>query len=581
MSRIVFTIISILLLHFATVRIKAASGVVTIVNPVRISTYNPDPVASIKAQYAVVRGFDFPATWLVTYDVLNDPAIVAVLKKFDDRQEIGLFLEVTANSAKAAGIDYHQTGSWHFANAVLLSGYTQEERIMFLDAIFAKYKSIFGYYPAAVGSWWTDSFSLNYVNQKYGVSIDLGCSDQFSTDNYSLWGQPWSVAFQSTIRHSGLPHEKGIIRLQWAPREPGRGYFDSLFSTQDYFTQPGLKIDFFEKLIGVYATKANGQITIGLEGDLPPSMYGDQFRSQLQLVKDKKLTVMTMNDFGKKFEKMDGKVIDTNAQWYQTGTYRLGIIGDKIVDLRRYMDYTEPYYERPNRERTLYINLPAVFDSKSDPDSVWDIGQAQVRSYEDFFDIDFPKTSIPQVLYDSPYFRVKTTASGYRIFTKTIKLEDQILTDWSIETLHAFKSVRFWLRLFKGQGFGQFKKERYLISADEQIALIYLKSKPRGLVLVADRECLQCEYHSSARPAVYANLRDYVSRYSAKQVVRNEQVFLTDKDIAREALVKSSARYVYLTKYESYIETLPLSPGDLGVRKIFENANAVIWEVVK
>ena len=102
-----------------------------------------------------------------------------------------------------------------------------------------------------------------------------------------LWGQPWSVAFQSTIRHSGLPHEKGIIRLQWAPREPGRGYFDSLFSTQDYFTQPGLKIDFFEKLIGVYATKANGQITIGLEGDLPPSMYGDQFRSQLQLVKDK------------------------------------------------------------------------------------------------------------------------------------------------------------------------------------------------------------------------------------------------------------------------------------------------------
>ena len=120
--------------------------------------------------------------------MLNDPAIVAVLKKFDDRQEIGLFLEVTANSAKAAGIDYHQTGSWHFANAVLLSGYTQEERIMFLDAIFAKYKSIFGYYPAAVGSWWTDSFSLNYVNQKYGVSIDLGCSDQFSTDNYLSGG---------------------------------------------------------------------------------------------------------------------------------------------------------------------------------------------------------------------------------------------------------------------------------------------------------------------------------------------------------------------------------------------------------
>ena len=128
---------------------------------------------------------------------------------------------------------------------------------------------------------------------------------------------------------------------------------------------------------------------------------------------------MTMNDFGKKFEKMDGKVIDTNAQWYQTGTYRLGIIGDKIVDLRRYMDYTEPYYERPNRERTLYINLPAVFDSKSDPDSVWDIGQAQVRSYEDFLISIFPRLPSPKSFMIVPILGLKlllqATVSSQRL----------------------------------------------------------------------------------------------------------------------------------------------------------------------
>jgi len=232
----------------------ANDGYITIVNPIRISRYNADPIGSLKAQYQVISQLHLPATWLLTYGALNNQQLIAEVKKFSTDQEVGLFLEVTGDFVNKANVSYHQTGSWHFANAVLLSGYSQEERIKLLDTIFSKYKDIFGTYPKSVGSWWTDSFSLNYIHNKYGVVIDLGCSDQYGTDNYFLWGQYWSLPYYPSHKHVGMPavtepDKLGVVRILWAPRDPVRGYESSLYSTQDYFTVPGLDFGFFKKLI--------------------------------------------------------------------------------------------------------------------------------------------------------------------------------------------------------------------------------------------------------------------------------------------------------------------------------------------
>ena len=193
------------LLFAPSVKATQSSQFITIVNPVRVSVYTPNPVASLRAQYSIISHYKSPATWLLTYDVLNRPEMVTEFKKFSPNQELGIFLEITPEFSKAVGVEYHNTGSWHFANAVFLSGYIQEERIKFMDTVFAKFKEQFGYYPVSVGAWWVDSFSLQYMHDKYGIIANLGVADQYSTDNYQVWGTYWSTPYYPNINHAGIP----------------------------------------------------------------------------------------------------------------------------------------------------------------------------------------------------------------------------------------------------------------------------------------------------------------------------------------------------------------------------------------
>ena len=46
-----------------------------------------------------------------------------------------------------------------------------------------------------------------------------------------------------------------------------------------------------------------------------------------------------------------------------------------------------------------------------------------------------------------------------------------------------------------------------------------------------------------------------------------------------QILKEKNIDYIYLAKYEEYIEALPYLPDDLGLDKIYENGNAEIWKV--
>ncbi len=493
---------------------------VTIVNPVRVSVYNSDPVASIKAQYSVIKNLNLPATWLVTFDVLDKPDMIVELKKFNPDQEIGLFLEITKNSATKVGIDYHETGSWHFANAVLLSGYTQEERRKFIDALFEKYKITFGSYPTSVGSWWTDSYSLAYMKDKYGITADLGCADQLVTDNYSLWGQYWSTPYYPSIYHSGIPAQSGdtklgVVRLQWAARDPRLGYYSSLESIQD---NPKI----FKKLLDLYAGKHNnqfGQITVGLEGDMAPSTYEGIYKEQMTIVANSNYQKTTMKQFASWYVNNfpdvspPQQIASDGAVWNMSPSFRVGAIDGKIIDKRVYNDkLLEPYYVSPNRQRTLFINID---DSK------------------------MPKG----ITY----------------------------SDWSVETSHAVESKRFLLGLLIGRGWDKIYRQTFFIPPDELIALSKLATMEKGKILVLDKECLQCEWHTQYPHPAYANRRDYVAKYTSLPIVYIPKL---EKEIQ-----KLGAKYLYLVKFEGYIESLEnFSPGDLGIEKIYENANVQLWK---
>jgi len=368
---------------------------ITIVNPVRISVYNSDPVASLQSEYEVITRYNLPATWLITYDVLSLPKMASALKEFSSNQEVGLFLEISPGFAKAADVKYHLTDSWHFANAVFLSGYTQDERLRLIDALFSKFRQVFGYYPSSVGAWWVDSFSLQYMHDRYGVIANLGVADQYSTDNYQVWGTYWSTPYYPSKYHAGIPatspdNKIGVVIIQWAPREPRRGYYSSLYSTQDYFTTPKLDINYFAQLIDLFS-----QVTVGLESDFTPDVYQGEYTKQMRVVAQKTAAKATMGEFAKwykdKFPDVSSEQqIDFDGMiWYQSPFYRLGIdeTNSKIIDFRVYpSDFREPYYLWPNREKDLRINIPSVIDSVQDPSETWKITDLNIKTMPKYFE---------------------------------------------------------------------------------------------------------------------------------------------------------------------------------------------------
>ncbi len=651
------------------------SQFITVVNPVRISYYNPDPVASLVSQYQQIKLNGLAASWLLTYDVISNLKLVEIAKNMDRSQELGIFMEVTPQYAQDAGVLYNKTDSWHRANSVFLSGYEQKDRIKLIDAVFLKFKQNFGFFPTSVGAWWIDAYSLNYMKQKYGVTANLGVTDQLATDGYSVWGQYWSVPFYPSKINASQPagsvdNKIGVVTLQWAARDPLNGYFGagrnaSLYSTQDYFTI-GLDDGYFKKLIDLYTTKNNnsfGQITLGLEGDFTPDAYEGLFAKQMGIIgalqKEARVSVGTMKDFSQWYIKNFPDLSPVHSIvtedllgsrnkviWYQSPHYRVGIKYDlqnkitEVFDLRIYnSNLLEPYFLLPNKQLNLIVNVPSVLDFVSSNGKKWVISKSEATSfennsgevvfhYQDGRIIKFGQDGIfssqdwleqPQGIFkhigvsaskkdnnhllifkDNPLYG----KDGYRFFGLTPSFSNFIKTK-KVKIIYSvgfvmviiflflitrsrlkdkFKMVSIFSTLVLLSGGIWFYISRngqyYFVSQGELDGLYYLSLLDAGKVMVADKNCLNCSYHSDVMPAVFANKREYVKKFSKKSIVYNRSVFeSTNRALAKQDFDKLGVKYIYLTTFEDYQEKLPFSPGDLGIERVYQNAYAEVWKV--
>lgn len=648
---------------------------ITIVNPIRISYYTPNPVESVRTQYSIVAQHDLSATWLLTYDAISHDGVFSVMRGMDKIQEFGILLEVTPEFAKASGVSYHETGSWHHSNSVLLSGYTQEERVQLINTVFEKFRSRFGYYPTSVGSWWTDSFSQSYMQEKYGITANLGVADQFSTDGYQVWGQYWSTPFYPSKYHAGVPASDvnaklDIVTIQWAPRDPLNGYYSSLYSSQDYKTgEVNQKTDYLEKLLNLYAGKHGnqfGQITVGLEGDLAADIYRGEFTNQMRVVKQLRDTnefrVINMKEFSEWYRAnfpdlspphliVADDLLGEKSKviWYQSPRYRVGLVQGnggsevtKVIDLRTYhSDLKEPYYESPNRENTLSIYVPSVFDEVNKLDDIWKLPFGRITSIDgdnNEVTVNFgsedsitlrPKEifiknkqiALPEILKAHPAVKTVKTNSGWEIFpqvTWIVPKDGVVIKALTVEATHFLKQKKvfivlgaitvlsfvlsafvlklratFTIKLFAvmtvfsplyvgGFYWYSVNTSLYSVSQGEIDVLFHLSVLPQGKVLVYNNECLQCSWYTERKPAVFANKRGYVQKYGKHPIIYNSSVFKAQTRLeAKQEFLKSKAKYIYLSKVEDYIEKTPFSPGDLGIEKIYSNANAELWQVVE
>lgn len=404
MKRTIFFLFSFIIFYFfapGLVAAKSDNSFVTIVNPVRGKDFWEEPsqdvTTSVKGQIDILKKNDLPATWLLRFDAFKETSLINLIKQDASNNEKGLFLEVTPTWATSVGVNYNQSDSWHLPESVFLIGYYPEERKRLIDSAFSKFNEVFGYYPKSVGAWWVDSISINYMQEKYGVTSVLIVADQFSTDHYQVWGQYFGTPYYPDRTNVLFPSREkdrklSVVMTQWAARDPingyGEGVNETTYSVQpnDYIDFHDLDINYFKKLMDIYLdqplNKFN-QLTIGLENSYSWQKYQSEYQKQIQEVKDRqsqgKLKVLTMADFSSWYQKefpdispehiihaKDPLGSDQQVVWFMNPFYRAGWFynkdGSVFRDIRQYTNKIEPCIDNPCKELNLATSDNRILD---------------------------------------------------------------------------------------------------------------------------------------------------------------------------------------------------------------------------
>lgn len=370
---------------------------ITIINPVRgsgLGHETDDLAASLQAQWLVTNAAGVHATWLFQYGALEDTGITGFAKQQMKDDEFGLLFEIDRNYAEKSRVQFRGQGAWYTSDGLFLNSYDRNERIHLIDTAFAKFKEIFGYYPKTVGAWWIGGDSLTYMQEKYGITSAMRAADQFNLDFYSIWGTPWDIPYLSSKENEGMPaatfdQSAKVVILQWAIRDPVRGFTDPLYSLQDY-PMKGYAPAYVDYLASVYLQKPLGHFVIGLENGGTSEKFQQYYKTILSKAKELQISgkadIVLARDFAERFlaqkKVFAGRThfLSTDfgskdqSFWYISENYRAAILKTNntvsLVDLRNYADKTEEDFDiLPNSQSHLRINEPAIIDSIRFPDS--------------------------------------------------------------------------------------------------------------------------------------------------------------------------------------------------------------------
>lgn len=395
-----------------------SNSFISVVNPIRGSDFwnlEGKPIDAVKGQMDILTKENVPSTWLLRFDAFNDQEIVNLLQKSSDVNEKGLFIEVTPTLTKAANVKYNQSASWHNAKSVLLTGYSPDDRVKLIDTSFATFKKTFGYYPKSVGAWWVDAYSLDYMQKKYGVTGALIVADQYSTDDYQIWGQYFGTPYYPMRKNALAPAQSEnnkipLVIMQWATRDPvngyGKGVEESTYSVQanDYLDYHNLDTNYFGKLIDIYTTQKYNQINhlvVGLENSYSWQKYKSEYQNQILLLRQKSLkgqfSLVNMQSFANiyklKFPGLSPPQIivsddplgsNYKSVWFMNNFYRVGWFynqeGSVVRDIRQYIDGSEEIcFSKPCDSVNFATFATRVLDDVTNHQK-WALDEGQINS---------------------------------------------------------------------------------------------------------------------------------------------------------------------------------------------------------
>ncbi len=336
----------------------------------------------------------YPSTWLLDFDALDEKETVEKLTDYEDGQELGLLMEVSPRLASMLKLPYDKLAASHEPQNLFLSGYSKTQRKKIIDELFSSFKKEFGVYPKSIGAWFIDSWSLNYLQDKYQVRTVLMAAEQYGTDHHTIGGHPWQAPFYPSKRHSlkpafSLEEKIDIVVIQWAAREPLRGYGRkeeySNFSVQaNDYSQKGLDKSFFERLLQAYLKNPwhdFGQLTVGIEVGQEGAEYFEEFKDLLSVVEEskKEIKIVKMADFSESFRQRFPFLAEERlvfwedrgdwAVWFNNSSYRAGLIGDGkktwIRDLRDYRSKQDDLFLLADKRKELFRQTEAIIDEVS------------------------------------------------------------------------------------------------------------------------------------------------------------------------------------------------------------------------
>ncbi len=170
---------------------------------------------TVVQQVKQLNEYKLPGTFLLQYDALINPRYQELLKnQLYTGSEVGAWWEITQPHVEAAGMKWRGRFPWDWhADVGFATGYTPAEREKLVDVYMEKFKSIFGKYPASVGSWFIDEHSLAYMSDKYHITASCNCKDQLGTDGYTLWGGYWNQAYYPSRKNAYMPAQNEAAQI--------------------------------------------------------------------------------------------------------------------------------------------------------------------------------------------------------------------------------------------------------------------------------------------------------------------------------------------------------------------------------
>ena len=151
-----------------------------------------DLVTPLAEQIRCNTRYGVANTILMQYDaMLRDDIMAAAATADRTKTEFGVWIEIVKPLCEAVGIKWRGRKDWAWDWWVcpgFLESYTQEQRAKLIDELFRLFKDKFGAYPASVGSWVMDAWSIAYMKEKYGIAAVCVCREEDVTDAYGLRG---------------------------------------------------------------------------------------------------------------------------------------------------------------------------------------------------------------------------------------------------------------------------------------------------------------------------------------------------------------------------------------------------------